>query len=956
VGLRIQTMRIKRASQRSAIVVAVVVSLTTALGGQAKPGRPIHQAQLLRPSNMDIGGPFLLRRSVPAKVRLAMQKLPIARRSPVKRAALQGLLGSALSRQGLGPISPAHATGSSAARANADESLQPVIGTVGPNFNGIGSTNRIPPDTVIDVGPNHIIEMVNSSFQIFDKAGTSLVGPSAINSLWTAAGLNNACAQRNDGDPIVLYDHLADQWVLSQFAVPSGTGTAPTFECVAVSQTANPTAGTWFLYQFQFNNAFDYPKLGVWPTGYFLSSQRGFPGNNTTPRLDVYALDRATMLTGGAVTPIQFTINGPSLILLPSDLDGPAPPAGTPAFYARHVDGNQWGGTDRVELFSFAPNYATPGASTFTQLPSIATAAFDSNLCNTGSLNDPCVPQSGTTQLLSTIPHWPMYSLQFRTFGGLERLVFNHTVDADGTGHAAPMWHELRRTPGGAWTLFQEGVYAPDAGSPGLGDDLHRWMGSIAMDDLGNIALGYSASSSTTFPSVMATGRLTTDLLGQFPNPEVSIVTGGGAQTAITCAGPISCGHRWGDYSAMRVDPVDGCTFWYGQEFIPSTSAGNINWQTRIAALRFSTCEPQISIDDVSLFEGTSGTTPFTFTVSLSRPSAFATRVDFATADGTATVADNDYQPTAGTLTFQPGETSKTVPVEVNGDTTFEPNETFLVNLSNPTNGTLADSQGLGTIVNDDPLPAISITDVSAFEGNAGTTPFTFAVSLVNPSFQMVTVDFITLDGTATVADNDYQPAAGTLVFQPGETSKTVIAMVNGDVKVEPDETFFVQLANVTNATIGDGQGQGLIQNDDLSPNLACTVTGTNGKDNLVGTPGDDVICGRNGSDTIDGLGGHDVLIGGNGKDVLVGGDGNDLLLGGQGVDTLQGGTGNDTLRGGRSGDRLTGGAGSDALFGERGTDSLDTVDGVIGNDSADGGDGHDTCSTDPGDFVFSCP
>jgi hypothetical protein len=179
---------------------------------------------------------------------------------------------------------------------------------------------------------------------------------------------------------------------LSQFAVPNGFNTPPTFECVAVSQTANPTAGTWFLYEFQFNNGFDYPKLGLWPTGYFMSSQRGFPSNNTTPSLDVYALDRATMLTGGAVAPIQFTINGPSLILLPSDLDGPAPPAGTPAFFARHVDGNQWGGTDRIDLFSFTPNYTTSANSTFTALPSIPTAAFDSNLCNTGNLNDSCVP------------------------------------------------------------------------------------------------------------------------------------------------------------------------------------------------------------------------------------------------------------------------------------------------------------------------------------------------------------------------------------------------------------------------------------------------------------------------------------------------------------------------------------------------------------------------------------
>jgi Ca2+-binding RTX toxin-like protein len=881
-----------------------------------------------------------------------MRKLPIARPGREKQEVPIAQTGPAQAPRSRPSVREDRS--SRPGRAVAEQQQQPVFSTAAANFDGMSNpNNRIPPDTVIDVGPNHIVEMVNNSFQIFDKNGTSLVGPSAISSLWTAAGLTNNCANRNDGDPIVLYDHLADRWLLSQFAVPNTATTAPTFECVAISQTANPTAGTWFLYQFQFNNGFDYPKLGLWPTGYFMSSQRVFPSNNTTPSLDVYALDRATMLTGGTVTPIQATINGPSLILLPSDLDGPAPPAGTPAFFARHVDGDQWGGTDRIDLFSFTPNYTTPASSTFTPLPSIATAAFDSNLCNTGNLFDSCVPQSGTTQLLETLPHWAMYSLQFRTFGGLERMVFNHTVDADGTGHAAPMWHELQRPPGGAWTLFQEGVFAPDTGNPGLGDDLHRWMGSIAQDDQGNIALGYSTSSSTTFPSVMATGRLATDPLGQLPNGEVNIVAGGGAQTPIMCtAGP--CGHRWGDYSAMRVDPVDGCTLWYGQEYIPSTSAGNINWRTRIAALRFSTCIPQVSINDVAQNEGDTGATPFTFTVSLSRPSAFPTTVDFATADGTATVANNDYQPTAGTLTFNPGETTKTVTVLVNGDAPVEPDETFFVNLSNATNGTIIDSQGQGTILNDD-VARISINDVADDEGNAGLTPFTFTVSLSTSSFQTITVQYATADGSAT-APSDYTATSGTLSFNPGETNKTLTVQVHGDTVIEPDETFTVNLSSPTNAVLLDAQGEGTIRNDDLNPNAACTITGTNGNDTIVGTSGNDVICGRNGEDQLAGMGGNDVLVGGNGRDRLVGGDGNDLLLGDNGDDRLQGGPGNDTLRGGRGDDILAGGTGSDALVGFLGDDSLDTQDGVPANDSGDGGSGTDSCVFDPGDFISNCP
>jgi hypothetical protein len=577
------------------ITLAIFISLSSplhALEGEASAGQRIAGQPLPAPS-VGIHGPVVLAPVVPAKVKIDMRTLPVA---PPSRANLQGpngSLGSAGGSPGIGPASPAIQGRREHARPLAPA---PVFATVpGRNFDGISINNVIPADTVIDVGPNHIVEAaggLDPQFQIFSKTGTSLAGPSPINSLWTAAGLTNACATRNDdqGDPIVLYDHLADRWLVSQFAFPNNASTPPTFECVAVSQTPNPAAGTWNLYQFQFNNAFDYPKLGVWPDAYYMSSQRNnFPANATTPSLDAYALDRANMLAGNAVTPVQFTLNGPTLMLLPSDLDGPAPPAGTPAFFARAVDGDQWGGTDRIDLFQFSYNATVPLLSTFTALPSIATAPFSSNLCNTGSLNDPCVPQQGTTQRLATLPHYAMYSLQFRTLGGFERMVFNHTVDADGNGHAAPMWHELRRVPAGAWTLFQEGIYAPDNGNPGLGDDLHRWMGSIAMDVTGNIALGYSTSSSTTFPSVMATGRRSTDAAGQFPNGDVNIQPGGGSQTPIMC-GTTACGFRWGDYSAMRVDPVDGCTFWYAQEYIPSTSAGNINWRTRIAALRFSTC------------------------------------------------------------------------------------------------------------------------------------------------------------------------------------------------------------------------------------------------------------------------------------------------------------------------------------------------------------------------------
>jgi Ca2+-binding RTX toxin-like protein len=482
--------------------------------------------------------------------------------------------------------------------------------------------------------------------------------------------------------------------------------------------------------------------------------------------------------------------------------------------------------------------------------------------------------------------------------------------------------------------MFQGATHAPDA--------VHRWMGSAALNGAGDMAVGYSVSDATSvFPGIRYAGRLSTDPINTLPQGEFTMVNGASSSGAT----------RWGDYSAMAVDPVDDCTFWYTAEYM--AAAGR---RTRVGAFKFPSCVRTISIGDVSQNEGNAGTTAFTFTLSLSAPTGVVTTVNFATADGSATTADNDYQGTAGTVVFPSGDTSETVTVLVNGDNKFEPNENFFVNLSNPMGADIADGQGEGTIVNDDPQPTISIDDVSDFEGHFGQNPFTFTVSLSNPSYQTITVDYDTSDGTATVADNDYQPASGTVVFLTGDTSEEVTVQVNGDVTIEPDENFFVDLSNPVNATITDPQGEGTILNDDLSADVDCTITGTNRDDVLVGTPGNDVICGRAGDDRIFGAGGHDVLFGDPGRDLLFGEAGNDLLLSGPGQGFLDGGAGNDNLQGEQGKDDLTGGSGSDALFGGNSPDSLDTMDGVAANDRADGGRAPDTCVSDPGDLVIDCP
>src|SRR5437016_2436530 len=238
--------------------------------------------------------------------------------------------------------------------------------------------------------------------------------------------------------------------------------------------------------------------------------------------------------------------------------------------------------------------------------------------------------------------------------------------------------------------------------------------------------------------------------------------------------------------------------------------------------------QPTISISDVSQNEDRKSVAEGKIVESLSSASIQNITVNYATADGTATVADGDYVAASGTVTFLPGVTSQPVAVTVNGDTKFEPNETFFVNLSNPVNATISDNQGAGTIVNDDGQPTISISDVSQNEGNAGPTVFTFTVSLSSASFQTITVDFATADGTATTADGDYVAASGTVTFLPGVTSQPVAVTVNGDTKFEPNETFFVNLSNPVNATISDNQGAGTIVNDDGQPTISISDVSQN--------------------------------------------------------------------------------------------------------------------------------
>ena len=440
---------------------------------------------------------------------------------------------------------------------------------------GISYTSVVPPDPVGEAGPNHYIQMVNAGagavFNVYDKSGGLIAGPSVLSTLWTAGG---ACASGN-GDPIVLYDNLAQRWLMSEFA---STGN---HLCVYISQTSDPIAGGWYLYDFTVPQFPDYPKYAVWPDAYYVSTNELDPA--------AYALDRNKMLNGLPATYQRFTAPGnlafPFQTLTPSDHDGVTPPpAGAPNYFMRHRDdeahnpGANDPTMDFLEIWEFHVDFTNPANSSFTGPIPVDVSEFDSDLCGLSVLR--CFRQPGTIRQLDPLREVVMWRLQYRNFGDHESLVGNLVTDLDGTDHGGIRWFELRKIGAAPWTLHQEGTYGPDAAS--------RWMGSAAMDKDGNIALGYSVSSIVVFPSLRYAGRLATDPPGTLPQGENVILNGNFSQTNTT---------RWGDYSSMNVDPADDCTFWYTGEYVATSTS---QWGTRIAAFRFPGCGADTDGDGVA--------------------------------------------------------------------------------------------------------------------------------------------------------------------------------------------------------------------------------------------------------------------------------------------------------------------------------------------------------------------
>jgi hypothetical protein len=434
----------------------------------------------------------------------------------------------------------------------------PSANFAGMQFSANGS--GWPPDTNGDVGPNHYIQTVNTSVGIYNKTTGAAISTVTFNTFFTGP-LGTPCDTSNRGDPVVLYDPLVDRWIVTDFAW-FDKNTGPYFECIAVSQTGDPVVGGWYFYAMQVNTGVftgdffgDYPKLGVWPDGYYMSANM-FEVVGAGFGVRLWGIDKTPLLTGGALQEVHFDLclDGSCGSFLPSNLRGTAPPAGAPNYFA------QMAAPDGLDLYRFHADFATPDNSTLTGPISVPIAPFNGY---TGA-----IPQPGTVQGLDSLSFRLMMQLQYRNMGTHQSLWATHTADEGGL--AVARWYEVR-DPGGTPALFQQGSLNP-------GDGVNRWMASIAADRDGNAAIGYSVANSSVYPGIRYAGRLNGEIPGQMPQTEQVLVNGAGSQTSTK---------RWGDYSAMSVDPTDDCTFWYTQEYY---TADGSNWQTRIGSFKFPSC------------------------------------------------------------------------------------------------------------------------------------------------------------------------------------------------------------------------------------------------------------------------------------------------------------------------------------------------------------------------------
>ena len=605
-----------------------------------------------------------------------------------------------------------------------------VAAIPGVAFSGIPSPGYVPSDSNLAVGPNNIVEVVNVQFAVYSKTGATVAGPTNILTLF--APLGGVCAS-TVGDPVVLYDRPADRWIISMIGAGSAYG-----ECVAVSKTSDPT-GAYYLYGYGAfgENLNDYPKLGTWATktnSAYLSSYNIF-SSVAFLGADLCAFDRTKMLAGNssAVVLCQMTPDDEGGYL-PADMDGPTPPVdGTPGLFITWQNNSP----GQLYLRKLALNFAA-GTATLSSPTTIAVA--DANLaCGNGGQ---CVPQSGTTQTLDTLGDRMMYRFAVRHFADHDRAVVNHAVGVNSNGTpVAVRWYELY-DPAGKVTLNQQGTFAPDS--------TYRWMASLAEDKAGDIGLGYSASSTSIFPAIRFTGRVPSDPSGTMEG-EATILQGTGAQVG-------TAAYRWGDYTAMQVDPTDDCTFWYVDQYQAVT--GTFDWSTSVSSFAFPACTGLpaffLTVSPVAVSMGDGGSA--TSTLNIAPANGFNSGVTFTAAN----------LPTGVTATFNPNPATSTSTVTFAAQSTA-PVGTFNVNV-NGVSGTVHGTTSLQITIT--PSPQVLLLPGTPIWGNevVGETSAPQNIRLTNTGAAILNINGI-------VAGGDFKVTSTTC-------GKTLAVWSNCDTKV----------------------------------------------------------------------------------------------------------------------------------------------------------------------------
>lgn len=565
--------------------------------------------------------------------------------------------------------------------------------SLGVNLDGMPGVTS-PADPSLDVGPNHVVQMINgtggSTFKVWDKSGNVVQNSTTFDNFMNSASQNGNPGWSGAGDPIVVYDQRADRWMLTEFC----SGCNDLF--IAISTSADPT-GSYYTYTVTQPSFPDYPKYSVWENEYVITANLGSS--------DIIALPRADMLAGTSSSAQKFTQSNFGTIgfqaSTPVNLDGTTlPPAGTPSMVMRMTD-DAWNGAsaDALEIWELDIDWANPSNSSFTLTSTLPVSSFDSGLCGYTSFQ--CIPQPGTNTILDPLRELLMNRIHYRNFGTHESIVCCHSIDLDGNDWAGIRWYELRRAggTGGTWSVYQEGTYSPDAD--------HRWMPTIGLSATGNIGLAYNVSSSTTFPSLRYTGRKECDPLGTMTESETVIVAGTQSNGS----------NRWGDYNALGLDPTDGETFWmtgmYG------------NSKTRVAAFDIGSCAPSVQFGnstyeaseaDANIANGCLDYYILSVPISIGLDPSQAADVAVSASGGTATQGI-DFDIFNTSFTFSGTNLSGLIELRIYNDNYVEGDETinleYVLNANGGNAGIGVINQTATITINDDDLAPGSMTSSS---------------------------------------------------------------------------------------------------------------------------------------------------------------------------------------------------------------------------------------------------